>query len=395
LNGQIILQFERLGRNLRIVCIDDGAGLNMAAIRARGIQKGLITEHGVYSDNDIARLILQPGFSTRDTATQLSGRGVGMDVVFQAVKQLRGTLDISHVPGKGTQFTLTLPVRMAAVPVIVARAGQHVIGISVRGIEQILPKIDDRMLMLGNNRLEFDGVQYAASRLEELLGMPRTTFGRSNAPEVVLLVRQEDNQLRAVIAPELSQTRNVIVLPISKYLPRTLGVEGAAVLGDGSVASVVDLPELIAAALAEKLGNASNTPVVEAAPVTLKPAPVCLIVDDSVSVRRSMEYFVKDLGFEVDSAGDGIEALGKLQIRKPDIMLVDLEMPRMNGLELTAAVRNETRLAEVPVIMITSRFSDKHKQMALAAGVSVFLTKPYTEDDLATHIERCLHNVTS
>jgi chemotaxis protein histidine kinase CheA/CheY-like chemotaxis protein len=394
LNGQITLQFERLGRNLRISCIDDGAGLNMAAIRARGIQRGLISEHGVYSEDEIARLILQPGFSTRDTATQLSGRGVGMDVVFQAVKQLRGTLEISHVSGQGTQFILILPVRMAAVPVIVARAGQHVIGISVRGIEQILPRLDDRMVMLGNSRLEFDGVQYAASRLEELLGMPRSAFGRSNAPEVVLLVRQEDNQVRAVIAPELSQTRNVIVLPISKYLPRTLGIEGAAVLGDGSVASVVDLPELISAVLAEKLGNA-GAPVIEAAPVTLKPAPICLIVDDSVSVRRSMEYFVKDLGFEVDSAGDGIEALGKLQIRKPDIMLVDLEMPRMNGIELTAAVRNETRLAKVPVIMITSRFSDKHKQMALAAGVSVFLTKPYTEDDLATHIERCLHNVTS
>jgi chemotaxis protein histidine kinase CheA/CheY-like chemotaxis protein len=394
LNGQITLQFERLGRNLRISCIDDGAGLNMAAIRARGIQRGLITEHGVYSDDEIARLILQPGFSTRDTATQLSGRGVGMDVVFQAVKQLRGTLEISHIPGQGTQFILILPVRMAAVPVIIARSGQHVIGISVRGIEQILPKLDDRMAMLGSSRIEFDGVQYAASRLEELLGMPKAAFGRSNAPEVVLLVRQEDNQLRAVIAPELSQTRNVIVLPISKYLPRTLGVEGAAVLGDGSVASVVDLPELISAVLDERSGQ-TGVPVAEAAPVSLKPAPICLIVDDSVSVRRSMEYFVKDLGFEVDSAGDGIEALGKLQVRKPDIMLVDLEMPRMNGIELTAAVRNEVRLSKIPVIMITSRFSDKHKQMALAAGVSVFLTKPYTEDDLATHIERCLQNVTS
>jgi chemotaxis protein histidine kinase CheA/CheY-like chemotaxis protein len=394
LNGLVTLHFERLGRNLKIVCKDDGAGLNMAAIRARGIQRGLIKEIGVYTDDEIARLILQPGFSTRDTATQLSGRGVGMDVVFQAVKLLRGTLEISHIPGQGTQFILTLPVRMAAVPVIVARAGQNVIGISVRGIEQILPKLDDRMLMMGNNRLEFDGVQYPAARLEDLLGMPRAMFGRANAPEVVLLVRQEDHQVMAVIAPELSQTRNVIVLPISKYLPRTLGVEGAAVLGDGSVASVVDLPELIAAVLAEKAGNV-GVHVPEAAPVVLKPAPVCLIVDDSVSVRRSMEYFVKDLGFEVDSAGDGIEALGKLQIRKPDIMLVDLEMPRMNGIELTAAVRNETRLSKVPVIMITSRFSDKHKQMALAAGVSVFLTKPYTEDDLATHIERCLQNVTT
>jgi chemotaxis protein histidine kinase CheA/ActR/RegA family two-component response regulator len=394
LNGQISLTFERAGRNLRIHCRDDGGGLNMEAIRKRGIERGFIQPDGVYPDHDLARLILQPGFSTRDTATQLSGRGVGMDVVYQAVRQLRGNLDIEHTPGQGTHFTITLPVRMAAVPIIVARSGQHVIGISVRGVEQILPRMDSRVSVTNKNILEFDGQQVPIIRLEELLDLPINTFARTNAPEALLLIRQEDKQLKAVISPELSQTRNVIVRPMSKYLPKAPGIEGAAVLGDGSVASVVDLPELISSQEEYTAGNIRDG-VVTTAPVMLKPAPVCLVVDDSVSVRRSMEYFVRDLGFEVDSASDGIDALGRLQHRKPDIMIVDFEMPRMNGVELTAAVRNDPRTVNVPVIMITSRYTEKHKQMAMNAGVNVFLTKPYTEDDLATQIERCLQNIPS
>jgi chemotaxis protein histidine kinase CheA/ActR/RegA family two-component response regulator len=392
LNGQVILSFERTGRNVRIHCQDDGAGLNLEAIRKRGLERGLLQPNLQYTESEIARLILQPGFSTRDTATQLSGRGVGMDVVFQAVRQLRGTLDIDHIPGRGSRFTLSLPIRMAAVPIIVARSGAHVIGISVRGIEQIMPRQDERMQMDAQGFINFDEQRIPSQRLEQLLGLPSHQFVRSNSPEVVLLVRQDDNKLGAVIAPELSQTRNVIVRPLSNYLAKPVGLEGAAVLGDGSVASVVDLPELISSLVDYQSGNVNAQ---SAAPVVVKPAPVCLVVDDSVSVRRSMEYFVKDLGFEVDSASDGIEALGKLQLRKPDIMIVDFEMPRMNGVELTSAVRNEARLSKVPVIMITSRYTEKHKQMAMAAGVSVFLTKPYTEDDLASHIERCLQNVSA
>jgi chemotaxis protein histidine kinase CheA/ActR/RegA family two-component response regulator len=393
LNGLVILSFERNGRNLRIHCQDDGAGLNIEAIRKRGLERGLIQPNLEYSEQELARLILQPGFSTRDTATQLSGRGVGMDVVYQAVRQLRGTLEIDHIPGRGTRFTLNLPIRMAAVPIIVARSGSHVVGISVRGVEQIMPRQDERMMIDKEGFIELDDAKIATIRLEQLLGLPATMFARSNSPEVVLLIRQEDNQMRAVIAPELSQTRNVIVRPLSNYLAKPPGVEGAAVLGDGSVATVVDLPELISS-LAEYRSGAIGSGVSDVV-VPTKAAPICLVVDDSVSVRRSMEYFVKDLGFDIDSASDGIEALGKLQIRKPDIMIVDFEMPRMNGVELTASVRNDPRLAKIPVIMITSRYSEKHKQMAMSAGVNVFLTKPYTEDDLASQIERCLQSVSA
>jgi chemosensory pili system protein ChpA (sensor histidine kinase/response regulator) len=182
----------------------------------------------------------------------------------------------------------------------------------------------------------------------------------------------------AVLVAEPGQTRNVVVRPLASFVPAIAGIEGAAVLGDGAVAPVIDLPQLLAAR-----EGARATPALE---VSRRAAPVCLVVDDSVSVRRTMELFARDLGYDVDSAADGVDALERVARRVPSLVLVDLEMPRMNGVELVRALRERPATREVPVIMITSRSSDKHRQLALDAGVDVFLTKPYTEDALAAHI---------
>jgi chemosensory pili system protein ChpA (sensor histidine kinase/response regulator) len=170
------------------------------------------------------------------------------------------------------------------------------------------------------------------------------------------------------------------------WLPRLPGVEGACVLGDGSTAAVIDLPQLIAAG-GYVAGAWRDRPDAVAADAAL---PRCLVVDDSVSVRRATEAFVRDLGCEAEGAGDGVEALAKLRRRVPDLALVDLEMPRMNGVELVRAMRADPALHRVPVIMITSRASGKHRRVALDAGVDVFLTKPYSEDELAGEVRRCL-----
>jgi chemosensory pili system protein ChpA (sensor histidine kinase/response regulator) len=197
-----------------------------------------------------------------------------------------------------------------------------------------------------------------------------------------MIVRGDDGAQVAVIAPEPGQTRSVVVRPLPAWLPRIDAIEGATVLGDGAVAPVIDLPMLLAAPQPATAAPAATLPV--------RRAPVCLVVDDSVSVRRSMESFLGDLGFEVDPAADGVEALARIERRVPDLAIVDLEMPRMNGVEFTSALRHDERTVEVPVIMITSRYSEKHRAMALDAGVDVFLTKPYTEDELARHVRRCL-----
>ncbi|MBP7660405.1 MAG: response regulator, partial [Burkholderiaceae bacterium] len=392
--GRIELAFEHTGRELRIRCQDDGRGLDEPAVLARAIERGLIGADARPSPAQVARLVLAPGFSTRDAATQLSGRGIGLDVVHRVVARLRGALDVRSEAARGLTVDITLPIALAGLPVLVARTPTHVLALSIRQVEHIVPGAGVLQGDDGEERFVMEQGVMPVRRLDALLGLPRgwfqdggqaPTVGAVAKPrdEVALLVRGSDGERVAIIAPELSQTRRVVVRPLPAWLPPIAGVEGACVLGDGSAAPVIDLPQLLAGA-----GLVRNDLIAPYLPA--QRAPVCLVVDDSVSVRRSMEAFLRDLGFEVDSAGDGLEALARLAQRVPDLAIVDLEMPRMNGVELASTMRQDVRLCEVPIIMITSRASEKHRRMAVDAGVDVFLTKPYTEDDLASQIRRCL-----
>ena len=380
--GQVVLAFRRDGPDLVVECTDDGRGLDQVAVRERAVALGLLGPDEPCEQAALARLVLVPGFSTRTRATQLSGRGIGLDVVNQAVREQRGALDIASTPGRGMRVTLRVPVRLAAAPVIVVRSPTHLVALSVRDVEQILTaegivRGDD-----GLRRFHGPAGVMRLVRLEDALGLPDDAFappsGVEPAAPAVLQVRMAGGERVAVLVAEPGQTRNVVVRPLAPFVPAIAGIEGAAVLGDGAVAPVVDLPQLLAAR-----EGARATPALE---VSRRAAPVCLVVDDSVSVRRTMELFARDLGYDVDSAADGVDALERVARRVPSLVLVDLEMPRMNGVELVRALRERPATRAVPVIMITSRSSAKHRQLALDAGVDVFLTKPYTEDALAAHI---------
>lgn len=376
--GRVVLRFERDGGDLVIDCADDGRGLDLPAIRARAIATGLVGPDESPSDAALARMVLVSGFSTRERATQLSGRGIGLDVVEQMAREQRGSVTIDTQRGAGTRVRLRLPVRLAALPVVIVRSATHVIGLSVREVERVLS---------GD---ETDGIDASAGRrvrrLEDVLGLPEDAFAAESGGEarasVVLEVRMPDGERIAVRVPEPGQPRNVVLRPLAAFVPPIAGFEGATVLGDGAVAPVYDLPRL----LAEREGGRA-APALHA---TRPALPVCLVVDDSVSVRRTMEQFVRDLGYEPDSAGDGVEALERVRRRVPSIVLVDLEMPRMNGVEFVRALRADDATRHVPVVMITSRSSEKHRALAHDAGVDVFLTKPYTEDVLASHITALL-----
>jgi chemotaxis protein histidine kinase CheA len=382
--GSIVLGFAREGPDLLVTCSDDGRGLDLTAIRGRAVALGLLDADEAADDATLAQLVLAPGFSTRASATQLSGRGIGLDVVNQAVREQRGSLDIETTPGQGTRIRLRLPVRLAAVPVIVVRSASHVLALSVRDVETILGADCIETDEAGVPRCRGAESTMRLVRIEDALGLPDDAFappaGVEPGAPALLQVRTPGGERVAVRVPEPGQTRNVIVRPLAPFLPRIAGIEGAAVLGDGAVAPVVDLPQLLAA---RHGARAMPPPALER-----RAAPVCLIVDDSVSVRRSMELFARDLGYEVDSASDGVDALEHVARRVPSLALVDLEMPRMNGVELVRALRERPATHAVPVVMITSRSSDKHRRLALEAGVDVFLTKPYTEDDLAQHMAR-------
>lgn len=393
--GRIVVAFERSGRDLRVSCEDDGPGLDLAAIRRRAIARGLLGADEPCDDARLARFVLAAGFSTRGEATQLSGRGVGLDVVGRALEELRGRIDIDSTPGRGTRFVLTVPMRLAAVPVLIARTGDLTVALSLRGLEtvadaapQALPVADDAAEDAAEDAARRPAtVVHAGERLElfdlaALLGAASVPVAGGAAP-ATLLVRGDDGRRFAVAVERLEPTRNVIVRVLPAWLPRLPGVDGAAVLGDGTAVSVIDLPRLRAA------GRAA-VPAAATEPLERARLPIALVVDDSVSVRRAMAQFLGDIGFEVDVAGDGFEALVRSARRRPDVAIVDLEMPRMNGLELVRQWRARPATARLPVIMITSRLSERHRALAAEAGVDVFLGKPYTEDDLARRIEDCL-----
>jgi chemosensory pili system protein ChpA (sensor histidine kinase/response regulator) len=269
----------------------------------------------------------------------------------------------------------------------------------VRQIDQVLPAGSAPAPDTG--AAEFvapSGARLPLHRLDALLGLPPGWFHRvgpdglelddTHAPrplEIVLIVRGADGEPVAIVAPELSPTRRVVLRPLPGWLPARPGIEGACVLGDGTAAAVIDLPALLAAGGLARAGDAGVPARAPAAGL-----PRCLVVDDSVSVRRATEAFMRDLGFDAEGAGDGLEALARMRRRVPELALVDLEMPRMNGVELVRAMRADPALRAVPVIMITSRASEKHRRLALGAGVDVFLTKPYTDDELATEVRVCL-----
>ncbi|MBW6495372.1 MAG: response regulator [Burkholderiaceae bacterium] len=383
--GRITLEFSRVGANVIITCRDDGRGLDAERIHARAVALGMAQAGApVPASDQVGQWILQAGFSTREKSTQLSGRGIGLDVVQRAVRDLRGRLDVTAVPGQGLCFTMTMPVQLAALPVLVAVSPTHVFALSTRGVREVLSADGLATGADSARRFAYGTGTLPALRLEEVLGLPPETFvpHRTDRParEAVLLIGLGDEPELAVIVPELAQTRNVIVRPLPPYLPALPGIEGATVLGDGAVASVIDLPEVLAT---RDLTVADQRVPEDSAAAR---GPLCLVVDDSVSVRRTMVLFLSDLGFEVDNAADGIEALGRVEHRVPELLLVDLEMPRMNGVELTRALRSDPRTAAVAIIMITSRSTEKHRQLALSAGVDAFLVKPYSEDELASLI---------
>lgn len=391
--GEIRLTVRRDGASLQLVCEDDGQGLDLAAIRERALASGLLAPDSPADPETLRALIMAPGFSTRERASQLSGRGIGLDVVRQSIEGLRGRIAIDSTPGQGTRFTLTVPLGLASLPVMMLRAPGRplAIALSVRGIDRIVPAPAG-----AGESIRIDGARWRASPIEAVLGLPEDAFAGDDAPgpdaaaapRSALLMRLPDGRRAALLVPEPEAPRSVVVRPMPAHLPRVPGIDGVAVLGDGAVAPVLDPIALLAAHADGSLRARAAAPV-SRAPAS-RTAPLCLVVDDSVSVRRTTEIFVRDLGFEVDGAADGIEALERVRRRVPDLALVDMEMPRMNGLEFVRALRADPRSANVAVIMITSRYSERHKTLALEAGVDVFLTKPYTEDALATQILACL-----
>ncbi|MDM8565037.1 response regulator [Candidatus Halobeggiatoa sp. HSG11] len=387
--GNIQLSFYREGNNIVVKCQDDGQGLNYTNIRYSAIKRGLITEEQELSEKELARLILMSGFSTKSGVTQMSGRGVGMDVVHTSIRDMKGTLDLMSETGKGTTMLIKLPMTLVTVHVLLVRIGDFRFGIPSNTLERALAAGISEFYQVGEETsLKIDKNVYALKYLANLLNIKGDKEAIDELKERPIVLVHEETGISAVIVDELMDTHDLVMKNMGNYVKEVRGVSGASILGDGSLVPLLDIPELL-----RSPAKFTMRPVEQSGDMDEEASsgiPNIMIVDDSLSVRKSLSLLVEDAGFEVLLAKDGVEAIEVMNQSKPDVMLVDMEMPRMNGLELTAHVRANQATQSLPIFMITSRTTEKHKEQAKSAGVSAYLTKPYQETELLDLIDKAL-----
>ena len=387
-DGQIRVDFRQEGETVVVSCEDDGAGLDLPAIRTTAVQKGLIETGASLDDQQLSRLTLLPGFTTRADATQISGRGIGLDVVHKNIVDLRGTIGLDTGALGGLRVQVRVPLTLISMHVLLVRTAERVFGIPSSSVEQIL--FSDAGSVSGADASQvFDylGDDYPVTSLAELLGFGRPLTELLTGEAQPLLLIQADEGRAAVTIDAVVDGRYLVVKQLGTYVPKVQGIVGASILADGSVAPVLDVRDLMRSPAAIQVDAAQIQALSEAA---MRGMPNVLIVDDSLSARRTLTQVVSEAGFEPRTAVDGLEAIESIEQRMPDVVLLDMEMPRMNGLELAAHLRASDDTKNLPLVMVTSRSTLKHRDQAKAAGVDVFITKPYEDVELSQELHRLL-----
>jgi chemosensory pili system protein ChpA (sensor histidine kinase/response regulator) len=375
--GELLVQVTQQGNEVVIEFSDDGAGLDLERIRAKAIGSGLLLEEDEVTEAQIADLIFEPGFSTAESLTELSGRGVGMDVVQSEAQSLGGRVDMFSERGKGTRFTIRLPLTLAVTQVVLLDAGGKTYAFPSILVEQVLQMKDAALAEAHQSGfVPIQGHQAALHYLPALLGEVDAPVPAQRSAPVMML--KNGNERLAVQVDEVLGNREVVIKNIGPQLSRMAGIAGATVLGTGDIVLILN-PVALVQHLAHQ-PEARRQYTQAANPAQARPnARSIMVVDDSMTVRRVTQRLLEREGYNVLLAKDGVDALEQLQDLTPDLMLVDIEMPRMDGFDLTRNVRGDDRTKEIPIIMITSRSADKHRNYALQLGVNAYFGKPFQE----------------
>jgi len=376
--GSITIRLRREGSEIVLEVADDGAGLDRDAIRRRGQQRGLIESGQQLSDADLDGLIFASGFSTSEQVSQLAGRGVGMDVVRNEVRQLGGSVDIHSVRGQGVTFTLRLPQTLAVTQAVFVRIGETTFAVPVGSVSGI-GRVSRTRYASGQDGYYYAGEAYVLYDLGSLVGQAvARADGQAQVP--LLLVRAGD--LRAAVAiDQVLGNREIVVKPVGLQIASVPGIYGATITGDGRVVVILDIAPLVRRYLSQPA-----RPTLETQVQAQRQVPLVMVVDDSLTMRKVTSRVLERHNLEVVTARDGVQALELLEERVPDLMLLDIEMPRMDGYELATAMRADPRFKAVPIVMITSRSGEKHRQRAFEIGVQRYLGKPYQELDLMRNV---------
>ncbi|MBS3800572.1 MAG: response regulator, partial [Thioalkalivibrio sp.] len=386
--GRIEVSLEQSGSEVRLQVADDGKGIDADAVRRRAAEQGLIDARAELTDAHALQLILQSGFSTASEVSSVAGRGVGLDVVNSDVKQLGGTLETQSTPAKGTRFTMRLPFTLAISQALLVQVGEETFAVPMASVEGVVrARADEVQRHDEAPTYHYVGQDYSVRSLGDLMGIG-TQARVDQLPEYpfpLLLVRADDQRV-ALRIDGLLGSQEVVVKSVGPVLSRIPGVAGATLQGDGSVMLILDLSMLVRfAAATAALSEGGAMAEAEAVP-----ARRIMVVDDSITIRKVTARLLTRYGYDVVTARDGLDAVALLEERRPELILLDIEMPRMDGFEFAAHVREHPEFGDIPIIMITSRSGAKHRERAERLGVNGYLGKPYLENDLLNAIEEQL-----
>jgi chemosensory pili system protein ChpA (sensor histidine kinase/response regulator) len=384
--GTVRLSAAHEGTQVVLRVADDGAGVQPERVRAAAVAAGYLTEEEAagLADAELHPLLFAPGLTTAGAVSQVSGRGVGLDVVKATVQRLKGSVAIASTPGRGTEVTVRLPTTLAITRVLMVAAAGQTFAVPLAAVAQIFRLDRGEIERLGSEPVvRLEGRVYPLVHLARALALPEAAEGPP--ARVPVLVLDLGGRRHALAVERLVEAREVVVKPLGSLLARVRGVSGATLTGDGGVVLILDPEEVVGGGEAA----ASALPARVARRLARRALDV-LIVDDSLSVRRVLGNLVRGAGWNPIAARDGVEALEILQrsARLPDAILLDIEMPRMDGYELAATLKSQRDLAGIPIVVVTSRAGDKHRAKALELGVAEYLVKPYPDAVLLDAVRR-------
>lgn len=390
--GLIEVVISRQGTDVVLDIRDDGKGIDPRKIEQKAQQLGLIPEQHQLSDQEILQYIFHSGLTTAKTVTQISGRGVGLDVVQNEIKSLGGHVTIHSELGQGTHFNIRVPTTVSVSDALMVKVLDQQYAIPLAQIERIVrvsPEALNDYFISEKESFHLDGQAYKLRYAAEFVGssaQPR--FSQAGYSLPVLLIKGHNNQTVALLVDQLIGSRaQIVVKPLGKQLARIDVLGGATILGDGQVCLILDTANL--ARRIQTIPRRLQQAKVEASKVHRVRQRV-MIVDDSVTVRKVTSRLLERHGYDVVTAKDGVDAVEQIEHVKPDVMLLDIEMPRMDGFEVTNILRHHAVYHDLPIIMITSRTGEKHRERAFSLGVTHYMGKPFQETDLLAHIEQAL-----
>ncbi|MDP3482807.1 MAG: Hpt domain-containing protein [Sulfuricella sp.] len=380
--GAIRIEARQEGNEIVLTLSDDGAGFNLEAIRGRAIQMDKLQADSDIPPSRLLDTIFEPGFSTAEEVTQVAGRGVGLDVVRSEIAGLGGRVEAAPGEHGGAVFSIYLPLTLAVAQAVLVRSGEKIYALPSAMVDQV-----KEFKSAGLEEIQRKGEIEWQNNRYPLFYLPRLLGDLEQVPEThryaMTLLLRSGSQRVAVQVDEILGNREIVIKNIGPQLARVPGIAGATVLGNGQVALIIN-PAPLAQRIAQQIpaigAEASAVPTAETV------APTIMVVDDSLTVRKITSRLLAKEGYQVVTAKDGVDALQHLQDILPDVMLVDIEMPRMDGFELTKNVRSDPQTAHIPIIIITSRTAEKHRNYAMELGVNAYLGKPFQEDELLGHI---------